>query len=674
VGNNVRTVTLELLRHGPPHNQLLSPLTEYLALCGNHSAATVTMPFEHAQLLNRLRALMYKATPEDRKFQLKDTAQVMGEVLGRVPGLIAELAETPGQDNSLTQLRLILSASELALLPFELANAPNGFPGAGQSLALQAQAPLCITREVRRVSNTRFQWPIEPKVLFAAASPPGVGPIPLEQHLLALRTVIDPWVEHGLPGGARRDEAAKLKARLDPHLVVLPQATVGAIQRACAERNFTHVHILAHGVPLEGEEEKRYGLALHSDRNPDGKDIVDGARLATLLRTYRRGNDNVLSGPAVVTVASCDSGNVGSVVESAVGAGASIAHALHEGGIPLVVAAQFPLSFAASILMTQVFYEGLLWGADPRTLLNDVRWQLKSKLPDSHDWASLVAYAALPADLEQQLARVRLKQAHRSINAALKYMDRVTERVWVRHEAPRSNKPLPKEAQEREKLMERARTKLSDAEDRLNDLLLHTPAGGDRSLIYGLLASTRKRDAKILFNAARGSGDPHARFNADKAASESLRQAREYYAKAFKADRTSSWALVQEMSVAAVLDGADAIVPDTWTLARVLAEDDLYADDRSRAIDAYASLTELHLLHLLTLKDSKAMAAATRTAKDYAARLCKLAPDSINVYSTRRQLERYVDWFSQYENGLDKLRDAAAEIVDMLPFNKEKFS
>jgi len=37
-------------------------------------------------------------------------------------------------------------------------------------------------------------------------------------------------------------------------------------------------------------------------------------------------------------------------------------------------------------------------------------------------------------------------------------------------------------------------------------------------------------------------------------------------------------------------------------------------------------------------------------------------------------LERYVDWFSQYETGLDKLRDAADEIVQMLPLNKQKFS
>jgi hypothetical protein len=33
---NMRTITLELLRHGPAHNQLLSPLTPCLALCENH--------------------------------------------------------------------------------------------------------------------------------------------------------------------------------------------------------------------------------------------------------------------------------------------------------------------------------------------------------------------------------------------------------------------------------------------------------------------------------------------------------------------------------------------------------------------------------------------------------------------------------------------------------------
>jgi hypothetical protein len=50
----MKTVTLELLRHGPAHNQLLSPLTQYLALCGNHPAVTVSAPFEHKQMTARL--------------------------------------------------------------------------------------------------------------------------------------------------------------------------------------------------------------------------------------------------------------------------------------------------------------------------------------------------------------------------------------------------------------------------------------------------------------------------------------------------------------------------------------------------------------------------------------------------------------------------------------------
>jgi hypothetical protein len=190
-----RTVTLELLRHGPPHNQLLSPLTRYLALCGNHPAETVTVPFEHQHFLTRQLALQYKESQETRELQWKETAQIMAEVLRGVPGLIAELSES--EPEGLTHLRLVLSASELALLPFEMADAPPGLPGAGQPLALQSQLPLCITRQARRVGARSFLWPLEkPRILFAAAAPPGVGPIPLESHLLVLRRAVEPWMKY----------------------------------------------------------------------------------------------------------------------------------------------------------------------------------------------------------------------------------------------------------------------------------------------------------------------------------------------------------------------------------------------------------------------------------------------------------------------------------------------
>ena len=103
--------------------------------------------------------------------------------------------------------------------------------------------------------------------------------------------------------------------------------------------------------------------------------------------------------------------------------------ACREAGIPLVVGSQFPLSYDASVLMVQILYTGLLNGGDPRRLLNDLRRQLKSRVPSTHDWASIVAYASLPDNLKSQLSGLRIDQTKRSIEAALDHADSLTKRL-----------------------------------------------------------------------------------------------------------------------------------------------------------------------------------------------------------------------------------------------------
>src|ERR1044072_576780 len=249
----MRTITLELLRHGTAHNQLLSPLTPYLALCENHAAVTLHVPFEHNQFLHRLSALGYKLQDESRLFQLNDTARVLGEILAAIPGLTAESNKEDRSEERLTHLRLIISASELALLPFELALSPNGLPGSGQPLLLQPQMPICLTREIRRVTGEQIQWPRNPKILFIAAAPGEVGPIPLEAHLLVLRRLINPWVKYYPEGNEkmRRD-------RVEEHLHFLPDASIEAIEDACASGKFTHIHILAHGREVKENYDTRF--------------------------------------------------------------------------------------------------------------------------------------------------------------------------------------------------------------------------------------------------------------------------------------------------------------------------------------------------------------------------------------------------------------------------------
>jgi hypothetical protein len=55
--SSIREVEFELLRAGPAHNQLLSTLTPYIALCGPNGPSTVHVPFEHQRLLTRLERL-----------------------------------------------------------------------------------------------------------------------------------------------------------------------------------------------------------------------------------------------------------------------------------------------------------------------------------------------------------------------------------------------------------------------------------------------------------------------------------------------------------------------------------------------------------------------------------------------------------------------------------------
>ena len=663
--SRIRTVNLELLRHGPSHNQLLSPLTRYIGLCGNHSAATVTVPFEHEHFLGRLNSLRYQDSGMTRQIQLKDMASKMSEVFAEIRGLIAELCESQGPADALTHLQLVLSASELALLPFELAEAPEGFPGAGQPLSLQKQLPLAITRQVRRVSNERFAWPREPRILFIAAAPSAAGRIPLEGHLQMLRQVIDPWVHFYELGNS-----ADRKAKLEDHLVVLLQASVASIQEICRHQSFTHVHILAHGVEIRDGVDEGFGLALHDSRDPAAIDKVDGQRLVSALRTFQPQSGDGLSTPAVVSLAACDSGQTGSVV----GAGASIAHALHAAGVPLVVASQFPLTFDGSLVIVETLYRRLLEGDDPRHVLSDLRQQLRIQVPGSHDWGSLVAYAALPADLEHQLEEVRLRQATRSIEAAFDWIDALivqAEELYgatlgeklsdPRHPDPKhpggvSGQELFFEDREIDKF-EAGLRRLSRGKARLRRLLGASGDSSHAAEIWGRLASAEKRKAQLLYRISDLL--PKRQYKSYRKRSKAaLAEALDDYEQGFKSDRSSHWNLVQFLSLAMILDTRKSRFADLWTFARVAAELDLEHERREDVAWAHGSLIEIHMLSLAleapaanavrpqAQATSPGVAEATANAVHNAQAMVRImGRDSFHTYSTRRQFERYLDWY-----------------------------
>jgi hypothetical protein len=657
MGRRIKRVRLEFLRHGPQHNQLLSPLTRYLALCDNYSSETVSVPYEHREFLARNWYLNYKdrLTPAGgavtaaaqalqqqarndadghRKLQLDLIAKELSEFLGRVPGLAARLVDEEGVGD-MVHLEMVLSASEMALLPFELALSPSGCPGEGKPLTLQNDAPICMTRRSRRVSPENLPWPGRaPRILFVAAAPNGAT-IPFQAHLHAVRQAVDPWIR------ASTEKSATV--RMADLLTVLPQASVKEIADEMRRRPYTHVHILAHGVRIKNAFDERYGLRLHAHNNKNQAEDLTGSQLAIALTPENQCRKNGAVIPSVVSLASCYGGSQGGVI----GAGSSLAHELHDNNVPFVVSSQYPLSFKASVILVSTLYQGLLWGEDPRVILNVLRRQLHTMLPDTHDWASLLAYSALPKNLDFQLKRNRFDQAKSCIEAGFSY-----------HEMAFSNgltTPV-------KKWFDRAWQSLEKAKIRLDDLLEDDHTNDERrARIHGLIGSTEKRESQMTYSLLQQKKvtDPwcHEGFRAH------LKRARAHYQSAFRYNRYNSWALIQELTLTGLLvdylDEGTEVLASKWYLAKSLLHQDVESQDPERIECAHSNLIELFQLKLLLNVPFpvKGYATIQKEISQQTTRLIKARVEgSYEMRSRIRHLNLMSKWSEQL---LDDLRNGA---------------
>jgi hypothetical protein len=627
-----KTISLELLRHGPSHNQLLSPLTPYLALCDGHDAETINLPFEHHEFVAQTPALRYsQGSPAKnqrrRSQQVQQIARQMAGLLGLVPGLNTTLGPGGGDPAALTHLELVLSASELSLLPFEIADSPRGFAAAGLPLCLQTVTPVSLTRRNRRHTGLGVKWPVRPRVLVAVCLPEAQRQLALS-HVATLRKALDPWIAPR-ESSAPNDNPSGRELDLTNLIDVIENATLRDIQEHCQRRPYTHVHILAHGTERREIVGKRFVLAL-PDRPGSVLRGVDGKQLASALRPHAElDRASALASPAVVTLACCDGGNVGDIVLP----GASIAHDLHEAGIPLVVASQYPLTFEGSVLMTAALYERLLWGDDPRVVLHDMRQRLAAQLGETHDWGSIVAYAALPPDLERQLVSVRAHRAREAADAALAWFD------------------MRLAAEEADGIRKRLRS----AERRLETILAALLADGNdlRPLAVsteGMLATLHKRNAEILYkNLVRKEVGAGQEISGEVRLL--LLAARERYREGLRIDKANHWFATQCLYLSRIL--GDPAPEDDRTLGTVAlfsARQDLQGTDVERVGNALSTLIELSLL----APDQVAAVKADEHAKELVERVGQQA---FVVRATARQLARYGLW-----RPLEALQERASQL------------
>lgn len=605
----MKSTLVEFLRFKNLQIGVLREGDDYLCTADSLPVREVPMNMNQRPFNNWMKALRYEDSEPKRREALVTLSAKATELLNcgtLEEGTLGKILES--QDGALQQLDFVANAAELSAIPFEAALSASGDP-----LFLGGNG-VVMTRRVRGAfTEEQPSWPTRPRVLFAWSS--AGGDVPKDEHREALLDALGPW----LPPRAKEREKV---------YVEIGDARLSDIEAAAGSpgAGFTHVHLLAHGAPVTGDNDDRFGIALNGVI--EGQDTVAPEMLAQALRGVR-------SSSVVVTLAACDLGNQTDTITPE----KSVAHELHISGIPVVVASQLPLTVEGSIILVRCFYRDLLGGADVRKALHRVRTELYETPRAGHDWVSLVGYVRLNEGYVDSLKDIGLR-------ARLASLDNLRKKVDV----------LEQEGAARDR-MQRIRILLEREIGDLENMLIGIRDDDHRNEALGLLGSAEKRLAELCF---RHFDDDEGR----RASRAALEKSRDWYARAFRKNPSHHWSGVQYLALDGALRGT--FDPGDWRTCYYAAQ-----VDRARESEFWAlgSLAELALLgRIIGANSDETAEAYLAEMKDRVAAL-PMPPDYDPFGSTSAQLRRYVDWWKPERGffpGAPALAADAERLADFL--------
>jgi len=613
----MRSLLLEFLRLNNLATGMWREGDPYLVAAGSeYPIRQFSSPLEHEKFLDLTRALRYQGDAEGRRAALKEIGEIAANLLG------SQSLSGLSNGSFPLQLDLVVNPAEVAALPFEAAT-----DGAGNPLFARADPAVVLTRRVRAAfAEASVRWPAKPRLLYAWAAPPGAGDVPAAAHEAALRKALGPWMPVQQGAGDGGGTAV---------LATLAKATLAQLEEACrtaatGKQPFTHIHLLAHGYPVEQAHKQHFGMALHDE----GGDLH-----AVTPEEIEQALKPLVGHAFVVTLATCDAANLTNTITSR----RSIAHGLHELGFPVVVASQFPFTVPGSNLMVETFYTALLDGQDVRIALHQARLALYEKRQTTgHDWASLVGYVRLPEGYADHLLDVRLESALASLKSIQGWSDSLVNQGGRDAAA-----------------FERAATELQQRIKGLLEFLGESEKTSRRGVFeenLGLLGSAEKRLAEVYFTRSRLADDAQWK----QLMREALQRSRDWYRQSYQRNLSHHWTGVQQLSLEAALEGRIAN-PGHWHAA-VAAADIVRANGRpGDVIWAFGSLAELYLLAPLAGQNLPADAARNALGRMKALVRDQPGGDTFPLESTKRQFRRYIDWWTSANGFLPGRSDLATE-------------
>lgn len=243
--------------------------------------------------------------------------------------------------------------AHLAALPWELLRRGE----TDDFLGLDRRTPLVRYLDVPR---PRPLIPLPPvlRVLVVVASPDNLDPLELGDELHRLVTA---W-----------------KKQKKVEVEVIEGASLSRLREALSEKPYHVVHFMGHG----GFDPKSGEGVLYFE-SPQGQAVaVSGRSLAAKLKDH--------ASLGLVFLNACNTGRTAVASEAQPFAG--VASALVYGGLPAVLAMQFPISDSAAIRFSQAFYRHLAAGLSVDEAVTEGRQAIHSADPSNVEWATPVLF------------------------------------------------------------------------------------------------------------------------------------------------------------------------------------------------------------------------------------------------------------------------------------------
>jgi hypothetical protein len=603
----MESVLIEYFRFDDQNTGVLSDGRKYILAHKNLPAKEVTTSLSQIDLLNAFsQNFDYNSdiSNEEKWKAIVEISEKIRELFIDVSGY------------TLCQLDVVLNASELCLLPFELLLNENQVP-----YFADPDKKIAFTRRLRQSNfENSFTWPYIPKVLFVYSNG-GLRDVPFEDHLYELDRALTKW------GGSAKSEIFKL----------LTEATFDELQAELKNNDslknqYTHVHILAHGKAIEVKNKPwdyETGIAFGTGKEP-----------ATNANSIKELFESLQNKPLLVNYMVCDGANFFNPLKP----DKNPVQVTHRAGVPIVLGSQFPLSMDGSTLITRLLYYPLFNGEDIRAILNETRIKLFAKREDHHDWISLVSYLRLPEGYNDYLYKASLYSQMQN----LKYIKRISDEYLVKRQI-NEDKFIA--------TMTELLSCINCLEKKLGEIENNKKYEEEVLENLGLLGSSYKRLAELNFISASvkdlkgGNGFPE-----QKAA---LQKSLEFYKRACNKNLSHHWSLVQYLSLDVVLNNQLSDM-DSWFSARKSITISIEKNPGDGW--AYGSLLELFLLHCNTGSTGKDQ---VTDALGHLIDISKKNKDVFLLESTRDQVSRYKNWWTA-ENGFNINKQSLASDSEVL--------